>query len=301
VRIPARTPQSFADALARLDAAPPVEITGLLSLPARVDGPLPLVLVAIGSLGMTSGREELYAEAIVGAGMAAMVVDGNTPRGVKDTVASQGAMPWPACTTDPLFALRQVRNDPRFDPERIALLGYSRGGFVAVMADDERLQAAVVGAGPRLAAHVALYPPCYMRWRSPHPTKAPLLMILGGRDDLAPAEQGRAYAAQLERAGGAVEIVLFPEACHSFDADFPARTVATDNWAVRDIIVDDAGEMLETRTGIRAGSDWPGFLAQLERAPGGRNGGSSGNGPLPRDVAVAPILAFLRKTLHLEA
>lgn len=301
VRIPSRTPQSFAQILHGLDTLPAIEIRGLLHLPAQPAGKLPLVLIAIGSRGMTSGREEMYVQAIVAAGMAALVVDGNTPRGVDQTVSNQGPMPWPACTSDPLFALRAVRDDPRFDSERVALLGYSRGGFVATMAHDERLQAAVLGAGPRLAAHVALYPPCYMRWEHPHPTAAPLQMIFGGMDDLAPAAQGRAYAAAIEAAGGTVEIVLFAEAHHSFDANGAVKHEASlDNLSARTILVDDRGEMVETGTGIRAGDDWPGFLRHLENAPGGRRGGSSGSGPLPRDVAVAPIVAFLKKTLGVQ-
>lgn len=52
--------------------------------------------------------------------------------------------------------------------------------------------------------------------------------------------------------------------------------------------------------GISAGDDWNGFLRALEQAPGARRGGTSGSGPLPRDAAVAPIIAFLKKALGPE-
>jgi hypothetical protein len=65
-------------------------------------------------------------------------------------------------------------------------------------------------------------------------------------------------------------------------------------------VVDDRGEMVETVTGIRAENDWPGFLQRLAAAPGARRGGTTGSGPLPRDVAVAPIVAFLQKSLGLH-
>jgi dienelactone hydrolase len=293
---PSRTPQSFAQILHGIDALSPIDIRGLLSLPARASGKLPLIVMCIGSLGMTSGREEMYAGALTAAGMAVLIVDGNTPRGVAETVSNQGSMPWPACAVDALYALRFIRNDPRIDAARIALLGYSRGGCVSVMAYDERLQKAVAGEA-RFAAHVALYPPCYIRWEHPHPTGASLLMLLGSADDLAPEAQGREYAEALEAVGGRVEIVVVPGAYHSFDANMPAGPTASDNLAVRTIRVDDAGEMIEHGTGIRAGNDWPGFLKALAAAPGARRGGTSGNGPNPQDVAVAPIVAFLRREL----
>ncbi len=296
---PSRTPQSYAQILHGVDALPAIDIRGILTLPANVNGPAPLVVMCIGSLGMTSGREEMYAAALTAAGMGVLIVDGNTPRGVAETVSSQGPMPWPACTVDALYALRFIRNDPRIDPARIALLGYSRGGCVSVMAYDERLQQAVAGDA-RFAAHVALYPPCYIRWTNPKPTKAALLMLLGSADDLAPEAQGRDYAAALEAAGGTVEIVVIPGAYHSFDATMPASKTASDNMSVWTIRVDDAGEMVEQRTGIRAGNDWPGFLTALATAPGASRGGMSGSGPNPRDVAVVPIVAFLRRRLRLD-
>ena len=295
-----RTPQSFAQVLDGLDALPALQIRGLLQFPASAPARAPLVVMCIGSRGLRSGREEMYAGALSAAGLAVMVVDGNTPRGVAETVSNQGPMPWPACTVDALYALRYARDDPRIDPARIALLGYSRGGCVTVMAYDERVQEAVAGAS-RFAAHVALYPPCYIRWERPRPTAAALQMLLGGADDLAPAAQGRAYAAALEAAGGRVEIVEIPDAHHSFDADGPAtREGINDNLSARDIRVDDAGEMVERGTGLRAGDDWAGFLAALAAAPGARRGGTSGSGPRPRDVAVAPIVGFLRRELGLR-
>lgn len=298
LHFPSRTPQSFAQILAGVDDLPPIEIRGLLYRPANAGTKkLPLVISCIGSRGMTSGREEMYAEALTAAGLAVMIVDGNTPRGVGETVSNQGQLPWPACVADALFALRAVSDDPRVDAARVALMGYSRGGFVATIAYDERLQAAVLQDWPRFAAHVALYPPCYIRWGNPHPTEAPLQMFLGGMDDLAPAAQGRAYAAALEAAGGHVEIVFYPEAHHSFDAEGPVTPSTGDNLSVRTILVDDAGEMLETATGLRAGNDWPGFLDRLAAAPGARIRGGSGSGPLPRTVAVAPIVKFLTTTL----
>lgn len=294
VHFTSRTPNSFAEILHGARTLPPVEIRGLLSLPADTRQKVPLVIVCIGSRGMTSGREELYAEALTKAGTAVLVVDGNTPRGVSETVSNQGQLPWATCSVDPLFALSAMSEDRRIDATRVAILGYSRGGFVSTVTYDERLQAAVLGDKARFAAHVALYPPCYIRWQHPRPTKAGLLMFLGEADVLAPPAQGQAYAEQLRAAGGNVEVVIVPQAHHSFDAGGPIkRDDLNDNLAVRTILIDDSGDMVETSLGLRAENDWAGFLERLAAAPGARRGGTSGSGSVPRDVAVGPIVTFL--------
>jgi dienelactone hydrolase len=296
VRFSTRTPRGFHDLLA--DAGPQREIEGLLFLPPDVPHErLPLVITAIGSRGMKSGREVLYAQALTAAGMAVLIVDSYGPRGFAETVSDQGVFPWAGSLGDALYAFRAMLDDPRFDPQRIAMLGYSRGGSASVLACDERMQTAIVGTA-RFAAHVALYPPCYIRWATPTPTNAPLLMLLGGRDNLAPASQGRAYADILRAAGARVEICEFPEAAHSFDADGPVRAdTVQHNLSARDILIEADGTLFETTTGIRDAGDWAGFLKRLEAAPGTVYGGASGAGPLPREVAVAPIRAFLQTAL----
>jgi len=63
--------------------------------------------------------------------------------------------------------------------------------------------------------------------------------------------------------------------------------------------IDDAGEMFERTSGRRAGEDYASFYTELARQCGTR-GSITGNGPLPRDVAVAPIIKFVRDSLGLR-
>ena len=69
-----RTPQAYAEILGGYAKTPVASITGDLFLPARA-GKVPVVVTSIGSHGLTSGREELYAEALTGAGYAMFIVD----------------------------------------------------------------------------------------------------------------------------------------------------------------------------------------------------------------------------------
>lgn len=297
INFPTRTPEGFDQILHGVRDLPPVEIQGLLQIPERRSERLPLVVTSIGSRGLTSGRESLYAEALDAAGIAMLIVDSYTARGFTETVSDQGKFSFAGSAADALFALDHMRRDPRFDPQRIALLGYSRGGMVTVMSYDDRLQNAVLGTETRFCAHVALYPPCYLQWEHPKPTSAPMLMIFGGRDVQAPATTGAAYAKRLRDAGGKVEIIVYPEAVHSFDASHPATPTGGINLGLAEIMVEDDGRMFEKASGLRADNGWARFLHDVRQARG-REGSITGYGPLPRDIAVEPIMKFLRKSLQ---
>jgi dienelactone hydrolase len=298
VRITSRTPASFAPLLAETDALAPIDIDGYLSFPSGDGAALPLVILCIGSIGMRSGRETMYTRALTAAGFAVLLVDGNSARGVDQTVSDQSRLPFAACVADALFAARHICSHPRIDPRRMALMGYSRGGFVSITAYHEPLQAAILGEDLRLTAHVALYPPVYLRWARPRPTRAPLLVILGGCDDIAPESQVRICASELKAAGGNLDVLAFPEAHHSFDADIPvAYEPEQRNMSTRTMRIDEHGEITDTGSGLRVGNDWPGFLRALAASPDSVRGATSGSGPLARDVAVAPVLAFLQSSL----
>ena len=294
ISFPTRTPEGFDQILRGVRDLPPVDIQGLLQMPQGSPRSSPLVITSIGSRGLTSGREALYAEALDRAGIAMLVVDSYSARGFTETVSDQGKFSFAGSAADALFALDHMRRDSRFDSARIALLGYSRGGMVTVMSYDERMQNAVVGPDTRFCAHVALYPPCYLQWEHPQPTSAAMLMIFGGRDVQAPVTSGQAYARRLRETGGNVEVIVYPEAVHSFDAAHPATPTGGVNLGLAEILVEDDGSMLEKGSGLRADKGWASFLSEVRKARG-REGSITGHGPLPRDIAVEPIVSFLRK------
>jgi dienelactone hydrolase len=176
-------------------------------------------------------------------------------------------------------------------------LGFLGPGQIAVFLDDERLQQAVLGSGPRFAAFAAMYSSCNPQWRNPQPTNRPLLIYLGDADTLAPPRKCQAYAERLRQAGADVRIVLLPGAHHSFDSLQPARRL--DNVLVLagcEFRVEDDGSIVEDRTGLRWDTDWVDFLKAAEAVCGCR-GATTGHGPHPRDVAVNPVVDFFREAL----
>jgi dienelactone hydrolase len=297
MKFPTRSPGSFRQTLAGVRALPEEIIDGLLMLPDARSGKMALVITSIGSRGLTSGREELYADALTRAGIAMLIVDSYTGRGFTETVSDQGRLSYASSVVDSLFALDAIRTDTRFDPAKTALLGYSRGGLVSVLSYDTQLQDAVLGGKATFCAHVGLYPPCYMQWENPRPTKASLLMLFGGNDVQAPPEPGLDYAKRLNAAGGKVETIVYPQAVHSFDASHPATPHDGVNLGLAQIKIHDDGTTTEISKGVKGGDDWAQFLRDVRKACG-RPGSITGHGPLPRNIAVKPIVTFLQSAFE---
>jgi hypothetical protein len=156
------------------------------------------------------------------------------------------------------------------------------------------LQNTVLGHG--IAAHVALYPSLNPRWRNPLPTKARMLMLLGGADERAPEAKAQYYAKQFAAAGGSVDVVVFPGLFHSFDSLMPAKWRTEANLSGCQMLIEDDGSIVEETSGIRPEGSWGEFLGRLQ-SQCGSVGGTVGSGPAPRDIAVKPIQVFLTKEL----
>jgi dienelactone hydrolase len=76
------------------------------------------------------------------------------------------------------------------------------------------------------AAAVAFYPGCEYATpvrRELYMPLAPVLILIGDKDDWTPAEPCRQLAAASRAAGYPVEIKVYPGAYHSFDSDHPVR------------------------------------------------------------------------------
>ena len=290
-----QSPASFTDLLERREMAR-TAVRGLLYLPLERGCKAPLVLISIGSRGFESGREALYIEHLTKAGFAVFITDSFAARGFTETMSDQSLLSAAGTCADALYGLRRLANHPKVDAARAAVLGYSRGGTVSTLLADARLQAAIPGDGPGFAAHVALYPSCSPQWRNPQPTQAPIIMLLGGADVMAPVGNALAYAAKLGAAGAPLEIHLYPKAHHSFDAAHPATPGNSVTLQRAVISIEDHGEMYEETTGLRDREGWGPFYKAIV-AQRAKTGSMTGHGPYPRTIAMATTIAFLDRHL----
>jgi dienelactone hydrolase len=168
-----------------------VEVLGTLSLPpgtARV----PAMVVVHGSGGVSAGREHAWAKRLGDMGVAAFVTDSFRPRGVTTTAEDQSRVSTVSMVADAFNALKLLSTHPRIDPNRIGIMGFSKGGQVSLYTALEPFRRAV-SPNLRFATHVPLYPSCALPYISREITGAPMLVLMGGADDYTPAAQCERY------------------------------------------------------------------------------------------------------------
>jgi dienelactone hydrolase len=221
IEFASRTPTGPSDYLAGGGAA--VTLYGFLYRPARAAGLVPAMVVAHGSGGILPGRERDWAARLVAAGVAALVVDSFGPRGIGGTAEDQSRLPLAASVADHFAALGALASVPGIDPARIGIMGFSKGGQIALYTALEPFRRAGGVGDRRFVLHVALYPSCSLPYMAERTTGAPLLFLLGGADDYTPAAHCDRYAEYFRAKGSAVSLHTLPGAHHGFDLPAPPR------------------------------------------------------------------------------
>lgn len=217
-----RTPTGPSELMAGQGATTP--IVAELKLPHAAPGRRgPLMILSHGSGGILAGREEAWAERLRAWGVATMLVDSFTPRGIRATGEDQGRLSTAASVADALAALTIAATHPAIDPDRIGVMGFSKGGQVALYTLLEPFRRGMAMGERRFALHVALYASCSLPYRSERTTGAPVVMLLGGADDYTPADHCRRYADWFRTRGSEVKIAIFAGAHHGFDVPGPVR------------------------------------------------------------------------------
>ena len=138
-------------------------------------------------------------------GYVTLIVDSFGPRGITDGCQTGGKY-YSLQVSDAYAAFDHLASLPSVDADRIGFVGLSLGGGTAI-----RIAARGYGrVTPGYSAVVAYYPYCDYIYRF----DLPLLILIGAEDDWTPARLCRDLA---PRDPDRVELVVYPDAHHSFD------------------------------------------------------------------------------------
>jgi dienelactone hydrolase len=151
-------------------------------------------------------------------GIATFAVDSFSGRGLVNYPADAGKIGFLPRIVDAYRAVEVVAKDPRVDPSRIAVMGFSYGGSAALYSSMARFQKMYGNPDLQFAGHISVYAACNTRFRDEEDVTKPILMLHGTADDLTPIAPCREYAERLSKAGKSVRIIEYADAYHQFDA-----------------------------------------------------------------------------------
>ncbi len=156
--------------------------------------------------------------ALLEAGLGTFEVD------FKTGVFSSGSDRPPMVTFQPWVfgALKALRADPRVDADRIAIMGFSLGGHLSVMAASRSVVEQWLGPDQSgFTAHVGFYPVCkalHYYFHASVPTGAPILILSGEKDTWGDGKSCGSFCKGLNAAiPGVVSLHIYPGVHHGFD------------------------------------------------------------------------------------
>lgn len=197
----------------------PVEVGGrTLQLAATLYRPattakVPAVALFHGCGGVGQNINRM-AQILAGRGYAALVVDSFGTRAIRDACTSR----WPTVEQavervgDIRAAVQWLAARADIDAARIAVMGYSYGGGVALLY--------ALDGEPAARATIAVYPDCALQDRLGPAlgNRRPLLMTMAELDDWTPVRQCEALLSRVKNGRDLIETRIYPGAHHSFDA-----------------------------------------------------------------------------------
>jgi len=209
---------------------------------AQGTGRLPAVILMHGSSGVGANIEP-WVHRFNAMGISTFVIDGFTGRGLTTVGTNQALLGRLNLILDIYRALDIVAHHSRVDPDRIALMGFSRCGQAALYASLERFHKMWNKSGVRFAGYVAFYPDCATTYlEDENVADRPIRIFHGVPDDYNPIVTCRGYVERLRKSGRDVVLTEYPNAQHAFDSPLLAGQViaAANSQTVRNCRIREA-------------------------------------------------------------
>ncbi|MFO0988620.1 MAG: dienelactone hydrolase family protein [Alphaproteobacteria bacterium] len=244
-----------------------LELRGVLFKPNRNEK-LPAVVLLHSCSGIERNVRD-WGEWLEANGYVALMVNSFGPRNLTNICNSPNSVINRARVHDAFAAARFLATLPNVDANRLAVMGFSHGGMAARHVTTEAVRDEIAGRAPAFRASIPFYPGgCGLRTNMDIDSRVivPTLILHGSDDDWTPSAPCRAAVEQAKARGEPVDIIVYPNAHHGFDAVH--RPV--------------------------------GFLANQFNPTTRRPGVHYGGNIEARDAARRDVLAFLQKTLSVR-
>jgi dienelactone hydrolase len=180
-------------------------------------GPSPAVVLLHSCNGNWGRLDERWGKRIAAWGYVTLTVDNFGPRGIKSTCSSGAPVD---LALDAYRALNFLVRQPFIDPARVAVLGFSQGGWLALTSIEHG--AIEQNSRDKFRAAAAFYPNCL---GSKGYMTVPTLILIGELDDWTSAQECRNMVdrrddwgiSRTRGQGAAVRLIVYPGAYHAFD------------------------------------------------------------------------------------
>lgn len=275
----------------------PIKVQAKLYLPKSAKFPLSAVIIAPSSSGVEEVREVYYARRLIEAGMAALIIDSFSSRGLKESQYDQSLIEQWDIENDAIAALAVLAADKRFRADRIAIMGVSKGGTVS-MDTAMKIRKRWMGVQDvSFAAHVAISPDCTWITRNAKTTGAPILFMLAELDDQTPAKPCLEEAERIQAAGNKrVETKVYKGAHHAWEelGAAPHYDPEVENYSGCRVWIEDDGKMYSDETEeLLPEDDWHTWAAENCMVLGATCCGGSRS---LKETATRDIIDFLRRS-----
>ena len=262
--------------------ATPLSLSGELLFPKGA-GPFPAAVLAHGCEG-NRNVEPAWGPFLRQSGYATFNIDSLNGRSLKEVCTQPGALSPQQRLPDIYGALRLLAANPKIDAKRVALMGFSHGGIVTMLASTTWSKENFAPAGqPSFRAFFPFYPYCNTIFPERDRVSAPVRIHTGAADDWTPAKPCGDLGASLKAAGQDISISVYPDAYHLFDQ-------ATDNVFLPNVV--NPAECYAKMPSI-LGPVAPESIANCVK-----NGATVGNSPSATEQARKNLRAQLEELLR---
>jgi dienelactone hydrolase len=202
----------------------PVTVAGEFRI-AQGSGRLPVVVLMHGSSGV-GATMEAWVHQFNAMGISSFVIDGFSGRGLTAVGPNQALLGRLNLILDIYRSLDILAKHPRVDPDRIVLMGFSRGGQAALYASLDRFNKLWNKSGVQFAGYIPFYPDCSTTYLTDTEVAArPIRIFHGTPDDYNPVASCKAYVQRLRDAKRDVVLTEYPDSAHGFDAGLLGNNV----------------------------------------------------------------------------